>query len=96
MTFNSGQRWRLEKLIGVIITETERGFGVNREQVINEIEEIVENPETVPACPMLQRQGIKLSACHGVVIGEEECKDCYSDLTVKPFKKVSTKRVDSK
>ena len=47
MNFNSGQRWRLEKLISEIITETEKGFGVNREQVINEFEAIVENPGTV-------------------------------------------------
>lgn len=80
MTFNSGQRWRLEKLIGEIITETEKGFAVNREKTINEIQEITENPETVPACPMCSWKGRNISACFDVQIGNHECRNCYGDV----------------
>lgn len=77
MSLNSSQRWRLKRGLKEF-----KQHG-NYEKIMDEIQEITENPGTVPACPMLQRQGIKLSACHKVMIGEEECKDCYSDLKVK-------------
>ena len=92
MSLNNNQRWRLEKILKEVVKETSKGYAVNYEKTINEIEEITLNPSTVPACPMLQRQGIKLSACHKVMIGEEECKDCYSDLKVNLLGKDSSKK----
>lgn len=80
MVLSSGQRSQIENILRKVHARGMTNYAVNWDGAIDEIESITENPETVPACPMLQRQGIKLSACHKVMIGEEECKDCYSDI----------------
>ena len=80
MTLNSNQKWRLEKLIKEIVTETEKGYAVNHEKTINTIQEITENPETVPACPMCSWSGRQVSACPDVQMGNHECRNCYGDV----------------
>lgn len=91
MSLNSSQRWRLEKLIGEIVTETENGFAVNREKTINEIQAITENPATIPACPMCSWSGRSVSACFDVQMGKYPCRNCYGDVveSLKPLEKVA-------
>ncbi len=83
MSFSNKQKSELRKLLIKITGKASKNIPINYPRIIKEIEGITEDRSVIPACPMLHRQGVRLSACHKVLIGDEECGNCYSDVEIK-------------